>query len=342
MTLDLVVVGAGPAGLCAAWEAQKRDWNTVILERSEEVGGVWSWAPGNMRTLSPRHRDLMPDGSHPQGTGDYATASEVLALLNDFSEKLTVNWHLGLQALALEVGQDGTLHVTTESGTLVTRRLIVATGQHDEPVTPPIRGLHSRPHYHSRSFDVSTVAPGERVVVIGAGASATDLVERLLARQVNVTVSSRSPFRVHNPPPIRGVRASLSWAASGIPIALLPPNLRCTEPTLALGSFLRTAQERGDIAAVGATVELSETGVIVESQGLIHADHVVFATGYRSNMEWLGRPALCERGAPEQRRGISTTVSGLGFLGLSCMRTRRSGFLRGLAQDAAGVVGSLA
>lgn len=342
MTLELCVVGAGPAGLCAAWEGQQRGWKTLIMDRATETGGVWAWAPSDMRTLSPRLRDGLPDGTQSQGEGEYARADEVLTQLRDFAQKLTVDWQLGAEVLALDTGPDGTLKVTTKAGIVTTRRLILATGQHDEPVIPPVQGLRSRPYSHSRSFDVSTVKPGQRVVVIGAGASAADLVERLLARQAVVTVSSRSPFPARKTPAVRGILASLSWAASGIPVPLLPPHLRCTNPTLVLGSFLKTAQARGDITAVGATVGLSEAGVIVEADGLVPADHVIFATGYRSSLGWLGSPALNPQGEPQQRGGVSTTVTGLGFLGLSCMRTRRSGFLRGLPGDAAAVVRSLA
>lgn len=37
---DLVVLGAGPAGLAAAWRAAKRGLSVVLLEKSEHVGGL--------------------------------------------------------------------------------------------------------------------------------------------------------------------------------------------------------------------------------------------------------------------------------------------------------------
>ena len=44
---------------------------------------------------------------------------------------------------------------------------------------------------------------------------------------------------------------------------------------------------------------------------------------------------------PGHDRGLSTEIPGLAFMGLPCMRSRRSGFLRGFAADANSIVGRL-
>ncbi|WP_280336900.1 hypothetical protein [Nocardia wallacei] len=66
------------------------------------------------------------------------------------------------------------------------------------------------------------------------------------------------------------------------------------------------------------------------------ADAVIFATGYRPHLPYLaGLGALTIDGAPRHRKGISTTHSGLGYLGLEWQRTPSSNSLRGVGRDAA-------
>ncbi|MEE2829974.1 MAG: NAD(P)/FAD-dependent oxidoreductase [Myxococcota bacterium] len=342
MSLDVLIVGAGPAGLCAAWEAQQRGWLPVLLERGAGPGGVWSRVPGEMRCLSPRRRDLLPDGSSPPGSSERARAAEVLAALEDFASRLDMDCRFGTEAERLEIAEAGELIVHTRTEAFETRRLVIATGEYDRPVLPSLPGIASASAVHSSDFDTSRVGPGDHVLVVGARASASDLVERLLALDASITLSARGPLLTQPKMTEGGLRAELLWRASGIPTRLLPRSLRCSEAILPVDPILEDARLAGHLRVVGPTVALSEGGVRVEPEGLIEADHVVFATGYRRDLAWLGRPALSEEGEVLQSGGISTTVPGLAFLGIPCMRTRRSGFLRGLADDAAAVVGALA
>ena len=60
---------------------------------------------------------------------------------------------------------------------------------------------------------------------------------------------------------------------------------------------------------------------------------VIWATGYRYDFEWINCPVFDQRGAPEQRRGV-TAVPGLYFLGLPRMHKVKSSFLWGVGEDA--------
>lgn len=72
------------------------------------------------------------------------------------------------------------------------------------------------------------------------------------------------------------------------------------------------------------------------------ADAVVFATGYRPHLPYLHTlRALDHTGMPQHNSGVSTEVSGLGFLGLEFQRSFASNTLRGVHRDAAHVVGEL-
>jgi putative flavoprotein involved in K+ transport len=61
---------------------------------------------------------------------------------------------------------------------------------------------------------------------------------------------------------------------------------------------------------------------------------VIWGTGYQFDFDWVRLPVLDERGAPMQRRGV-TSVARAYFLGLHWMHTFKSGVIFGVGEDAA-------
>lgn len=336
---DIVIVGAGPAGLCAAAAARRRGWEPVLLERSDGVGGLWRCIPGDLRCLSPRCRDVLPDGSHPVGPGVRASAAEVLIALEGFAGRARFDVRLGVTATALERTGRG-LSVRTSAGSMLAPRVLVASGEFGRPHVPALPGSFAGRQEHSSTCDVATVARGERVVLVGSGASAVDLVPRLLARGPTLTVCARGLVRRPSGLPGR-LAGELLWRASGLPVRLLPPALRCRGSTPALDPDLFDGARDGLLRLLGGVTGLHAEGVLVEGGEPIGADRVIWATGFRRDVGWIDSLRVDDAGVPAHDRGLSLDVRGLAFLGLPCMRTRRSGFLRGLSADATSVVGRL-
>jgi putative flavoprotein involved in K+ transport len=71
-------------------------------------------------------------------------------------------------------------------------------------------------------------------------------------------------------------------------------------------------------------------------------DTVVFATGYRPNLDYLQPLGALEHGVPKHVGGISSTHPGLAYTGLELQRSFSSNTLRGVSRDAAHVMGPLA
>jgi putative flavoprotein involved in K+ transport len=68
---------------------------------------------------------------------------------------------------------------------------------------------------------------------------------------------------------------------------------------------------------------------------------VIWAMGYRPDLEWVGLPFLDTDGYPIQRRGV-TRVPGLYILGLDWLHTARSGLFTGVGEDAAYLAAQIA
>ena len=61
---------------------------------------------------------------------------------------------------------------------------------------------------------------------------------------------------------------------------------------------------------------------------------VIWAMGYRPDLDWVSLPILDREGYPIQRRGV-TRVPGLSILGLDWLHTAKSGLFAGVGDDAA-------
>ena len=127
-----------------------------------------------------------------------------------------------------------------------------------------------------------------------------------------------------------------------MPIDRVPLRAGCRDQTPLDGPRLSDAIDAGQLVTVPATVELCAEGVRVSDGQVIDCDRIVFATGFRYNTAWLSDVlSLDDVGVPRHHRGISLDLGQVGFVGLACQRTRRSGFLRGFSDDAAEVIRSL-
>lgn len=336
---DLVVVGAGPGGLCVAAAARTAGLEAVILERGSRVGGVWHQVERDLLCLSPRQRDRLPDGSTPRGEGVRARADEVLRALEEFVDREQLDIHFGRGATRLSRGQDG-LDLDTDAGPICSPRIVLATGEYGRPRIPDLPGRFDGSTQHTSEIRAADISDGERVVIVGSGNSAVDLASRLLRRDIPLWISARSGIAAAAPLPGEPI-STLLWWASALPISALPASLRCRATVPKVDDDLGIAAADGRLNVVGETVGLESNAILTAGGERVEVDRIVWATGFRRDLSWVEGLALDGDGVPRHDRGLSTEIPGLAFMGLPCMRNRRSGFLRGFAADARSIVGRL-
>ena len=331
----VIVVGAGPAGLAAAWAARQAGAEPVVLEASERVGGAWARIRPEMRCLSPRRHDRMPDGHIPDGD-DRATAADVHRALLDFHHRAGLDVRFNTPATALTAGQP--LEVATSSGPLTASCVVVATGEYGRPRWPVLPGVFDGPIVHSSEFCGDDVRPGERTLVVGAGNSGAETAVLVAGLGARVTLASSGPVRR----PARektGWLGELTYRLSALPIRHLPYRGGCMGQTPVVDPHLFDAVASGAVRVVPRVQRLVGKGVVTTDGHERPADRIVLCTGFRRDTAWLkGAIALGPDGEPSEHNGLSTELPGLGFVGIPCMRTRRSGFLRGFVDDATYVV----
>lgn len=198
---SIVVVGAGLGGLGVALELRERGYEDfIILERSDQVGGVWrvndypgagvdtpcalysfSRAP---KTDWPKRFSMQPD--------ILAYVVEV-AKTNEILDRI----RFGSDVTDAEFDEaTGKWTVRTADGFEYTADVLVsAVGQLSNPAYPEIAGMNSfvGEAFHSAAWRHDLDLTGKRVAVIGSGASAGQIVPSIQPKVGHLTLFQRSP-----------------------------------------------------------------------------------------------------------------------------------------------------
>ncbi|HVV11252.1 NAD(P)/FAD-dependent oxidoreductase [Amycolatopsis sp.] len=257
--VDLVIVGAGPAGLFAAYYAGFRGLSVAVLDSLPEPGG-------QINAMYPEKK-IYDVAGFPAVRG-----RELVDRLLAQAEPFRPCYLLGQRAETLEPG----FVVTTDSGTRVTAKAVVIAGgigTFTPRELPAAREFAGRglAYFVRRLEDYA----GTDVVIVGGGDSAFDWAQALhpLARSVTV-VHRRDTFRAH-PSTVEAVRASPVEVITGATVSKVVGADSVELVEIARGEEVRTLPCQRIIAALGFTANLGPLlrwGVHIENRRHIPVD----------------------------------------------------------------------
>jgi hypothetical protein len=338
----VAIIGGGPAGLAAAACLADRDIPYTILERGDApLAGLHALDP-EMQLLTPPVFSRLP--GMPARRGDH---EQFGAVVKQFEA-----WRVA-RGLAVTTGAHVDRITHTAAGftiaygtrTLDATHVVNATGIIGHPVLPDDFDPAAYRGRWQHSLDVRSadLAATQRLVVVGAGMSAAEVIERWLdvrAPRARAWLSTRRPV-VAAPQTILGIDIHY-WLA--LP-ELAPGRLfgRRIGPArdLIIGRRIKRSLRDGAITQVPA---ITAYDVTFADGTHVEPDLLVFATGYRYGAEHLaGLVALDDRGHPiVDRHSASTRTPRLYLLGLRFGRTVKSAALRGITADAQHVAARIA
>lgn len=205
---SVAIIGAGFGGLAAAVEARRAGIeDIVILDRAEEVGGVWqaNTYPGAACDV-PSHLYSLSFAPNPRWSRRFSPQGEIREYLEHVARDF------GLEPL-LRLGQDVTRatwdedtrrwHLEVEGGPDVEADVLVpACGQLTRPSVPDLPGMESftGDAFHSAWWDHELDLSGRRIAVVGTGASAIQFVPAIADEVEHLTVFQRSaPWTLPKP-----------------------------------------------------------------------------------------------------------------------------------------------
>jgi len=336
--VDLAVIGGGQAGLAAAYVACRAGLTPVILEAGDEPVGSWPRYYDSLALFSPARFSELPGLRFAGDPGRYPTRDELIEYLRAYARRLDADIRTGQRVLRVARADDR-FAVVTESGLELTADLaIAATGGFGAPHRPALPGLDSfaGTAIHSSEYRDPERYAGRRVVVVGGGDSAMQIAAELAA-VARVSIATRAPLRFV---PQRPLGRDLHWwlIRTGLDAAAFGPRLLGRRVVVDDGRH-RAAIASGNPDARALFARLDGHDAVWSDGERERVDAVILATGYRPEVSYLhGTGALDGDAQPLHRRGLSSALPGLGYVGLEYQRSYASATVGGVGRDAEYVI----
>ncbi len=202
--LRVVVIGAGMSGLMAAHRLDQAGVDHVVIEKNPEVGGTWleNVYPG-CRVDVPNHLYSYSFAQRRDWPQHFSTQATLLDYFRRFADDHGIRDRIRFSTEVIsatfdEATQQWQVAVSTPDGTtetLMADAVISAVGQLNRPKLPAIEGRDefAGPWFHSARWDDTVKLDGQRVAVIGTGASAIQLIPEVADRAGELLVFQRTP-----------------------------------------------------------------------------------------------------------------------------------------------------
>ena len=202
--LDVLIVGAGFAGLYMLIEARRTGLNALIVEATDSVGGTW------YQNRYPGARVDIPSMEYSFGFSEelqqewhwserYASQPELLRYANHVADRFGLRDGIRFDCRVTSLAFDEAAsiwRVRSENGESWSARFVVmASGPLSSPNTPQFPGLtsFSGPVYHTAKWPKQPVDfTGQRVAVIGTGSSAVQAIPIIAGAARELTVFQRT------------------------------------------------------------------------------------------------------------------------------------------------------
>ncbi|MET7515369.1 NAD(P)-binding domain-containing protein [Streptomyces sp. NPDC005480] len=291
--VDVVVVGAGQAGLSSAYHLRRAGFEPerdfVVLDHSPRPGGAWQFRWPSL-TYSRVHGMHSLPGMELTGADPARPSSEVIAAyFASYEESFDLRVRRPVDVRAVREGDGRRLLVETSAGTWSTRALINATGTWDRPFWPRYPGQETfrGRQLHTAVYPGPEAFRGQRVIVVGGGASGTQhLMEIAPYAAATTWVTRRPPVFNEGPFDENFGRAAVALVDERVR-AGLPPQSVVSVTGLPLNDAIRQARADGVLDRLPMFDRITPSGVEWDDGRRVDADVILWATGFRPAIEHL-------------------------------------------------------
>lgn len=291
--VDVAVIGAGQAGLSSAYFLRRAglrpDSDFVIFDHAPRPGGAWQfrWPSLTFETVHGIYQ--LPGFELDEQDPSTSVADAVPMYFAEYERILDLRVRRPVHVKAVSDTPEGRLRIETDAGEWSVRALINGTGTWDRPFWPRYPGheLFSGRQLHTADYRGPDEFAGQRVVVVGGGASAIQLLTEIAQVAADtVWVTRRPPEFTDKPFDAEWGRAVEARVADRVRRGLPPESV-----VKATGSPLTPEIEEGIASGVldrqPMFDRITPDGVAWDDGRHEPADAIVWCTGFRAALDHL-------------------------------------------------------
>src|SRR3954447_6171705 len=330
---EVVVIGAGQAGLAIGYYLAAHGRRFLIIEREDDVAPAWRGRWHSLTLFTPRLYDSLPGLAFPGDPDSYPRRDDVVAYLRDYATTFDLPVRPATAARSLARAERGFV-IGTPAGDLAADQIVVATGAFQEPRVPGFAsGLADDVvQLHSTGYRNPSDLPAGRTLVVGGGNTGYQIAQELASsRETHLAIGTR---QTSLPQRLLGRDAFWWLTKTGLIEKSVETRLgtKMSQKETLVGSRPSKIKRSGvglharAVSAAGRTVSFADGGSL-------EVNGVVWATGFRSDYAWIDLPIVDPDGRVTHKRGV-TSVPGLYMLGLQWQYTRGSALLGFVDADA--------
>ena len=334
---DVVVVGAGQAGIAMGYYLKQEGLSFVLLDANDRVGNAWRHRYDSLVLFTPRKYSSLPGMLMDGPSEGFPTKDDMADYLEQYVCYFDLPVQLHTKVIAIKKKHE-MFQIETTRGIIEAKQLVIASGAFQKPFIPQI-AIHKEGvpfQIHSSLYRSPHQLVKGSVLVVGGGNSGAQIAVEL-AHKHHVTLAVSHPFKFL---PLRFLGRSIFYWLDFIGLLHAGINTKrgkwfSKQSDPIFGKELKKLMAEGTIRVKPRVVRLDGNEVLFKDSSVQSFKNIVWSTGFiPSYDDWIQIDgAISENGKPIHERGVSP-IRGLYFIGLPWQHQRGSALICGVGRDA--------
>jgi cation diffusion facilitator CzcD-associated flavoprotein CzcO len=309
-----LIIGAGPAGLAVAGRLRKLGLDFEVVEQSNQIAHSWQNHYDRLCLHTVKQFSHLPHLAFPADYPLYVPRLDLVKYYENYAKTFDINPHFNESVNHIKKEGENWITTTQSGKSYTSENVVVATGVNRVPHQPSWEGddVYKGLVVHSRDYKNPNPFKGKRTLVIGMGNTGSELALDLAEKDVDVTISVRSPITIV-PRDVGGrpvqVTAKLldkipfgigDWIGTqvrkvvigdltkfGVPMSKEHPAIQLKKtgktPVIDLGTVEYIKNKK--IKVIPNVKAFDANGVLLENDEHKEFEAIILATGYRAKLD---------------------------------------------------------